>query len=443
MSASWLRKVPFASGELPLALSSSKRSIDSELRRASTGSARTVARSVSVTLLLLAGAALGAETTVLPRGVFLLDAAYVDTHLDRQWSGTGTAVPLVDDNPRYEPGGGLQGILRARPEVRFRVLFLQLLYGITDRLLVGVVAPLIIDTTIQTHLSWQPGDYSSALGRAYSEEDFWQWAQSMGQPRVPDRWTGNSMTWSDISLVARSLLPEPQWLEARHFRWSGTLQAALPTGTNFDPEAVVSAGTNLWELHAAGDLEAHVAMDQSFFVDGDGLARLNLGADLFASWFRPRTYRAGKGTVNPLLNDFAPYVGDTYSVWPGAWVGGTVSADVTPIIGPSRASLVSGYSAEKAARLPALLSLNVGLTGIATAQSTWQSQSVVFDWDHEKAWQPGQKFIAKATLTLSLMRLGVPLQVYAGARLGSLLPGRYTRPSDAYTAGVRAFFSFW
>jgi hypothetical protein len=397
----------------------------------------------AILFLLLSSSALAAETAIVPRGVFLLDAAYLDTHLDRQWSGQRTAIPLVDDNPRYEPGGGLQGILRARPEARFRILLFQVLYGITDRLSVGVVAPLILDTRITTNLSWTPGDYSGALGRSYTEEDFWQWAASMGQPRVPDQWTGNRMTWSDISLVARTVLPEPQWLEDRHFRWAGTLQAALPTGTNFDPEAAVSAGTNLWELHAAGDLEAHLAMDQAFFVDGDGLARLSLGADVFGSWFRPRTYKAGHGLVNPLLDNQAPYVGDTYVVSPGAWLGGTVSADLTAIIGPSRASIVSGHSEAKAARLPALLTFSASVTAIATAQSTWSSQSVVFDWDHEKAWQPGDKYIAKATVTLSLLRLGVPLQLYAGVRMGSLIPGRYTRPSDVYSAGVRGFLSFW
>lgn len=405
--------------------------------RASMGLALVVALACVVT------PARAAETTVLPRGVFMVDVAYLNTSLDKQWSGDRKPLPLIDDIPRYEPGGGLQGILRAHPFVRFQFLMLQVMYGVTDWLSAGVYVPIVLSTSISTHLTWEAGDYQNSLGRAYTMEDFWQWAESMGQPRVPDSWVGNRFTLSDLTLGARALAPQTEWMRAHHLRAAGLVSAALPTGTQFDPEAAVSAGTNLWELHAAGDFELHASADKAFFVDGDGLSRVSVGADLFGSQFRPHTYRAGHGTVNPLLNNTAPYVGDTYVVTPGGWLGGTLSVDLVPVIGPARASVVSGHSAEKAARLPPLLTLTLAYTGIATAQSDWHSNSPLWDWDREKFWQPGEKHLFKATLTVSLLRLGVPLQLYAGYRTQDLVPGRYTRPSNVFTAGARTLLSFW
>ena len=227
---------------------------------------------------------------------------------------------------------------------------IQALYGITDKLTAAVYVPIVMHSRVATNLSWEPGDYQSQLGRAYSEEDFWGWASSLGQPRVPAVWEAG-VRLADIVLGARYLLPQTEWMSKNHFRWSATLQVALPTGTNFDPEEAVSVGTNLWELHAAGDVEAHVSADKHFFVDEYGVYRLNIGADLFYAFFRPREYKAGHGLRNPLLNNNAFYVGDTYIVDGGDWLAGTISIDVVPFLGPTRASIVSGRRPREGPRL--------------------------------------------------------------------------------------------
>lgn len=393
-------------------------------------------------VLLAATPALAMETQVLPKGTWMLDVSYMRSTLDKQWDGERRAASLIADIPRYEPGGGLQGILRARPDATFHILLMQLMYGITDKLSVAVYVPLVLNTSIVTNLSWEPGDYQSQLGRAYSEDDFWAWAASMGQPRVPNSWTGNAGTLSDIILGARYLLPQFEWMKKSGFRWSGTLQVALPTGTNMDPEEAVSVGTNLWELNAAGTIEAHLSADQPFLED-DGVSRGNVGADVFYSAFLPRKYESGKGTINPLLNNIAPYVGDNYWIDGGDWFGATLSADVVPIIGPTRSSIVSGHSLEKARTLPPLLTLSLAYTHIRTMQSYWRSDSALWSWDREKMWQPGEKNLVKATVTVSLLRVGLPLQLYASYRTQDLIPGRYTRPANVLTAGVRALVKFW
>ena len=196
-------------------------------------------------------------------------------------------------------------------------------------------------------------------------------------------------------------------------------------------------------MHAAGDVEAHVSADKHFFVDQYGVYRLNIGADIFYSFFRPREYTAGRGTVNPLLNNNAFFVGDKYIVDGGDWIGGTISVDAVPFLGPTRASIVSGGNLEKANALPGMLTLTVSYTRVQTFQSDWQSQSPLWDYDREKFWQPGSKNIVRATATVSLLRVGVPLQVYARYQSGDLLPGAYTRPANVFSAGVRLVAKFW
>ena len=391
---------------------------------------------------LTASIALAMETQVLPQSTFTFDFAYLSTSLDKQWSGDGKALPLVEESRRYEPGAGLQGILRPRPQAQLDVLLIQALYGITDRLTAAVYVPIVMNSRVNTNITWEEGDYQSQLGRKYSEDDFWGWASSLGQPRVPKQWQAG-VRLADIILGGRYLLPENEWMSQNHFRWAATLQVALPTGTNFDPEAAVSVGTNLWELHAAGDVEAHVSADKHFFVDQYGVYRLNIGADIFYSFFRPREYTAGRGTVNPLLNNNAFFVGDKYIVDGGDWIGGTISVDAVPFLGPTRASIVSGGNLEKANALPGMLTLTVSYTRVQTFQSDWQSQSPLWDYDREKFWQPGSKNIVRATATVSLLRVGVPLQVYARYQSGDLLPGAYTRPANVFSAGVRLVAKFW
>ena len=392
--------------------------------------------------LLFAAPALAMETQVLPKGTFMLDASYMFSRIDKQWDGERRPVSLIADMPRYEPGGGLQGILRARPEASFHFLLLQLMYGVTDKLSVAVYLPIVLNTHITTNLSWQEGDYQSQLGRSYSEDDFWAWAASMGQPRVPNTWDGNQGRISDIILAGRYLLPQFGWMKTSGFRWAATLQVALPTGSNLDPELAVSAGTNMWELHSAGTIEGHLSVDQPFLED-DGISRGNVGLDVFYAAFLPRKYQAGTGSINPLLNNIAPFVGQEYWVDGGDWFGATLSADVVPIIGPTRASIVSGNDLEKAKTLPPLLTLSIGYTHIRTGQSYWRTDSDLWAWDREKMWLPGEKNLVKGTVTFSFLRLGVPLQVYASYRSQDLVPGRYTRPANVLTAGIRALVKFW
>ncbi|MBX5484862.1 MAG: hypothetical protein IRZ16_23825 [Myxococcaceae bacterium] len=392
---------------------------------------------------LLSASARADETQTLPRGVFLLDVQYAQSTLDKQWDGEGHAQPLIADVVRYEPGGGLQGILTAHPVVRFDWLITQLLYGVTDELTVGALLPVSLRTRIDTNLGWTPGEYQPQLGRPYSQEDFWQWAESMGQPRPAAVWEGNRGAPADLVLLARWRFQPPAFLERIGVTPAATLMLALPTGRNADPEELVAAGTNGWEIHSYGDAEAHLSAKKALFTDTGGLERATLSADVFFAWLRPRTFETPTGARNPLLLTYQPYVGDTYVIDGGDWLGGTLTIDLALLAGPTHATRVSNGDLAQAQKLPALISLNASYTYVATGQTWWRSDSALWDYDREEAWQPGEKHIFRINGFVSFMRLGVPLQLYATYRTQELIPGRFTRPSSVLGGGARVLARFW
>ncbi|MBK7860947.1 MAG: hypothetical protein IPJ65_20550 [Archangiaceae bacterium] len=394
-------------------------------------------------VLLLAARAGAAETTVLPRHTFLVDFGYLQSTLSSRWDDARQQRPLIDEIPRYEPGGGLQGVLGARPDVVYKFVVLQLGYGITDNLTALLYLPIVVGTTIDANFSWRPGDYQPGLGRAYSEDDFWAWAQSLGQPRPASHWEGNRGTLADMVVGLRYRLEQYSILRWLGVQVAGALAVALPTGRSPDPEELLAAGTSTWELHAYGDVEAHLDVDRGFFTDAHGVSRLNLGLDLYYAFFRPRQYTAPRGTVNPLLLNYAPYVGDTYTIDPGDWFVTTVSLDVAPYYGPVRASMVSGGDVDKALALPPMVSVTFSYSYIATAPTRWQSQSALWDYDRAKLWGPGEKHAFKAQLNLSFLRVGFPVQLYVAYRAQDLAHGRNTRAADTFSAGLRLIAKFW
>lgn len=400
-------------------------------------------RLLLLTLLVASSGALADDTQVLPKGAFILDVQYSRSRLDKEWGDDRKAHPLLEDIVRYEPGGGQQGVLTAHPVVDFDWLIAQLSYGITDHLTASAIVPIVLRTHVAANLGWREGDYMSALGRPYSQEDFWQWAESMGQPRPSDTWDGNRGVLADMVLALRWQFERAGLLERLGLTVAVAVQGALPTGTNADPEELIAVGTNSWDIHSYGDLEGHLALKKTLWTDGYGLERLSVGADLFYAWLRPRTLTTPRGTKNPLLLNFQPYVGDTYVIDGGDWLGATLTVDAALITGPTYATFVSGGSLEAAQMLPALFAFTVSYSYVATAQTVWQSDSALWSWEREKHWRPGDKQIFRANATVSLLRLGLPLQLYGTWRSQEVIPGRNSRPGGVVGGGVRVLAKFW
>ena len=201
-------------------------------------------------------------TVTLPAGAFALDSMYMRSDVRIQYGDDRTALPLLKGIDRYEPGGGYQGTINANPVVLAEFFTNQLSYGITDNLTIAVALPLLLQMRIDTHLSWREGEYQSSLGRPYSEQDFWDWALSMGQPKPPDTWIGNVNTPADMVVALRYRLPQVGWMKAHNVHWAVQLQGAVPTGVKPDPERLVTIGTEAWDIHGYADIQTHISLEK-------------------------------------------------------------------------------------------------------------------------------------------------------------------------------------
>lgn len=392
--------------------------------------------------LLVYGYAHAGFTETLPKATFLLEVGFVQANINNAWDNEGNLGPIIDEIKRYEPGGSLQGIIRPNVEARYLILLNLLQYGILDNLSLAVGIPVVLETRVEPNLEWEEGDYQSTLGRPYSEKDFWEWAASMGQPK-PGNWSGNQGKLTDMPVGLRYRFTDGfKWFEKNDLACAITLLGALPTGSPSDPEEAVATGTTVWNLHFQGEFGVHISVDKSFKKSLD--ERLIVGLDLFHEILFRHTYVVPKGTKNPLLLNFQPYAGDTYTIDPGDFTGASIQVDVVPWKGPARGTWLSGGSAERAAGFPPFVTVSLRYTYVHLGQTDWDSDSELWDWDNrEEDWRPGYKNILFGMVTISLLRLGIPLQPYVSYRNQSWLPGKNFRVGNALTTGIRIPLKFW
>lgn len=380
-------------------------------------------------------------TETLPQGAFMLEEAFTYSWIERRWNNDGESVPIIDPMERYEPGGGKQGVIRPNPKAEYFILINKLQYGILDDLSLGLGIPVVLLTKVDPRLGWESGDYMRQLGRPYSEDDFWDWAQSLGQSK-PEKWEGNKGVLSDIVIGARF-----RWthrIEA--FRESGVSSAlsifgVIPTGESADPEELVSLGTTMWDLHTQGDIAFHLAFDKDFEKELDG--RLKLGVDVFYEVFFTRELKTPEGEKHPLLLNYKPYVGKTYEVNPGDFSGFAIQIDGVPFKGPAWGTWLTKGDAEKAKKLPPILSLALRYTFVHLQQTDWKSEFPLWDWEREKDWRPGYKNFLEMTSTFSFLRLGAPLQIYFSYRNLTWIPGKNCRAPQVVTTGIQVPMKFW
>jgi hypothetical protein len=391
--------------------------------------------------LLIPAAVFAGFTQTLPKSTWLLEAIYMVSTIDSRWNNDGERVPLIDPIERYEPGAGSQGTLIPEAVAEMNVLAFQLQYGITDSWSFGFGMPIMLSTKIDPHFRWEEGDYQWNLGRQYSEQDFWEWAESMGQPK-PEPWEGNNGVVGDFLIGSRFRFSD-FWPTIDEHNMGLALQVtgAIPTGTQADPEEAVASGTTSWDLHANGDLGIRLGYDYFFPESLDD--RLTLSTEIFYEFNFPHEYTSPTGEKNPLLLSFRPYVGKHYTIDGGDWQGYSVGTDIVPLKGPAIGTWLTKGSYEEAEKLPPLLTLTMRYTYIHMNQSDWKSDSEIWDWDREKLWRPGYKNILFGQAVISLLRLGVPMQPYVAHRNLTLIPGRNARAPNVWMVGSRFLLKFW
>ena len=397
--------------------------------------------SILPVIFLLPCTASGGFTETLPKGTFLIDESYMISSLDSAYNNQGRKAPLLDPIERYEPGGGLQGIIIPKAKVKYGILVNQLHYGILDNLSIGIGVPVVLYTEVNPNLEWQPGDFQQNLGRPYSEKDFWEWAASMGQPK-PQKWIGNKGVLADIQLGLRYRFTDGfTWFDKNGLAMSVLLTGALPTGRQPDPEEIVAAGTTSWDLHSNGDIGLHLSMDKFFKKSLDG--RLILGADVFYEFLLPHQYTSPEGEKNPLLLNYRPYVGKHYIIDGGDFSGASFQTDIVPYKGPTLSTWLTKHDMEKAKSLPPFLTLSFRYTFTYLQQTNWESNSEIWDWEREKLWRPGYKNILQGQAVFSLLRIGAPIQPYFAYRNQTWIPGKNCRAADVLNFGVRLLIKAW
>lgn len=373
-----------------------------------------------------------AET--VPQGLLLLDESFVMSWVSQRWNDNGKAAELLDPIERYDPGGGLQGILRPEPRAEVMLVVNTLQFGILDNLTFVLGIPVVVNSKVDPNLKWEPGIYQSQIGRKYSAEDFWSWAESMGQDK-PQKWEGNAGVLSDIIMAMRFRWTHYiEWCNENDFQSALTVLGAIPTGQAQDPEEVVSIGTTMWDLNFQGDLAFHLGFDKKFEKALDG--RLGIGFEVFYETFFTRTMTSPKGEKHPLLLTLAPYIGRDYEVKPGDFSGFSFEVVTTPVKGPVLDTWLSKN--ENAAKmLPPLWTISIQYNFIHLQQSEWTSDYPMWDYDQEDLWRPGYKNVLTFRTDLSLLRVGVPIQIYASYRSLKLIPGKNARAPDIMTVGLR------
>ena len=254
----------------------------------------------------------------------------------------------------------------------------------------------------------------------------------MGEPK-PGRWREGAAL-ADLVLGARWRFSDGMdWANAMGVRVAVTGFASLPTGRPPDPEQVAAAGTTAWDLQAQGEAGLHLGADQHLVDHFDD--RVTVGLDAFYETFLPHRYQSGTGAIFPLLTNVRPYVGKTYRIDPGDYLGAQVQLEVIAFRGPRLDTWLS-RSAENA-ELPPLLTVSARYNFTHTTQGDWTSNSPAWDWLHEQDWQPGYKSYVAFDTVLSLLRLGVPIELVGSFRDLTWLGGRSTRAPQAVTVGIR------
>jgi hypothetical protein len=423
--------------------------------------------SVLSIILALTGFSLPAHaafTETLPQGMLLLDESFVVSWLGERWNNDGKRDELLDGIDRYDPGGGLQGIIKPEPDATYMMLVNRVNIGILDNLTFALAVPVVLYTRVSPNLNWESGDYQSQIGRVYSDADFWEWAQSMGQSK-PQTWIGNRGKISDLVLGLRFRWTD--YIESLNevgFKSAVSVLGVIPTGSNADPEEVVSAGTSMWDLNFQGDLAFHLSFDKTFERELDG--RLIIGLDVFYEVFFERELTSPTGAKHPLLRNFAPYIGDTYTVKPGDFSGVSLDIDIIAYKGPvldtwltrgkkNKADSTAEGGVESAEsdevveaeperdmsefekRFPPIITFGLNYNFVHVQQTDYNSDFPQWDFDQEDLWRPGYKNALTGKVTFSFIRLGAPFNLYVSYRTLRLIPGKNSRAPDILTVGLQ------
>ena len=370
----------------------------------------------------------------LPKHGVIIETGYSERVIATQFSGHGKDEPLADFD-MYAPTGEYLGTIVAPARAVTTTWLVKTAVGITDRFTFAVAVPIISERLTRLNLDWTEGDFSNDLGRPYSEDDFWQWANSMGQP-TPTDWESD-VTLSDIALAGFY-----NFFKNKNLTFSLLGLVNTRTGEEADVEVLGSYGTTFYELGVAGDLGVHALFDFKF--PETLFDRVTLSAEVFYEYFFERKFKASQGIENPLVLNDAPFIGDSYRIKPGDYYGYGIGIDVGLIKGSDRPSWLTRSDPEFQKFLPPLLSVGVSMHNLYSLRAKFHSESEQWDDEQEADGlnKEQRRFTFAGKVTVSLLRYGLPLDIFATYMNQDLIKGKNFRPITGFELGFRIYYSF-
>ena len=397
--------------------------------------ARRILLTVALLLAGLPGPSLAGIADTPPQGIVVLESTFVRSEVDRRYGDGGRELDLADPVERFAPTGEFQGNLLIPGTHRVQAVVTRMAIGVTDEIALGVVVPYFVEQKTRLNLGWEPGDFIPEFDRVMTQDDFWDWAGGLGQPR-PENWRGTSRLGDVILAALVNVVREPG-IQVTALMFGNTF-----TGGEAPPEQLGSNGTSGFHLITNGDLGLHLLSDWSL-PDHPWLDRFTFSLDLYYEFFLPRTRPTPRGLVHPLILLEAPFVGDSYEVDRGDIFGAAPSLSVDLVRGPRGTTWLTEKNPALQDAFPAVLSFRVRYNPFRTFDTRYTSESPVWDSEQEE----DNRALYKNSITLglnpSLLRVGVPVDLTAAYLSQTWLPGRAFRPTDAWQIGARLYYSVY
>ncbi|MBK7973277.1 MAG: hypothetical protein IPK07_08365 [Deltaproteobacteria bacterium] len=386
----------------------------------------------ALVVVALAGAARAGIADTPPQGAVIFDSTYGSTATQGRYDGSGNLVDLADPVERYAPTGEFQGNILVPGVNETEVQVNRLAIGVTDWFSVAVVFPFLISQKTDLKLDWEAGDFIPEFNRQMTGDDFWDWAGSLGQPKPPN-WSAYSTPGDVILAVLVNLYRQP-WSQVTVFAFGNTF-----TGAKANPEILGAIGSSGFDFITNGDIGFHLTSD--WRLPDSVVDRFTLSFDLFYEHYLPREFASPVGKYNPLIVNYAPYIGPTYTVTRGDLygIGSVLRYDV--LRGPDEPSWLTRSNPEFQKALPALFAVQASYVHQRGFDTDYDSLSAVWDSDQEEDNKALYKHNFKFTGALSLLRYGVPVDIMGGYQTQTLIAGKNFRPTDGFEVGLRLYYS--
>lgn len=381
---------------------------------------------------LAAGPAFAGLADTLPQGLMIIETSYINRVTESRFGNGGEEGDLVEPIDRYDVTGEFQGQITVPGKFSADIWLTKVAVGITDRLTVAAVFPVFLERRVELNLGWVQGDPLPTNDfEPFDREDFWEWAESLGQSE-PGDFIDDTFEKGDIILAAFYNFWRSEDLRMTAFGFWNT-----GSGSSAAAEEVGSVGTSFFELDAIGDLGIHILAD--YVPPYPVLDRLTFSLEGFYETFFEHEKHAGTGRKHPLLLNDAPFTGPKIRIDPGDFYGWAAQLGIKLWEGPTSPTWLTRANPALQESLPPVLTVDAKLTNLFSFDDDYQTRSPQYDRDLEFENQAQIKWNWAFTLRASLLRFGIPLDVYGQYFDQSLFPGRNFRPATGYEIGVRLY----